>query len=85
MNSTSLSYILLNGLKIKAESWDRLLLPLDGQLSKQMSSFNNWWTESGEWDESQRDISTRQCNRAQLEMLVVTIIFLRLFHRMPLM
>lgn len=32
MNSTSLSYILLNGLKIKAESWDRLLLPLDGQL-----------------------------------------------------
>lgn len=39
MNATSLSYILLNGLRIKAESWDRLLLPLDGQLPQTDEQF----------------------------------------------
>ena len=39
MNTTSLAYILLNGLRIKAESWDRLLLPLDGQLPQTDEQF----------------------------------------------
>lgn len=32
MNVTSLAYLLLNGLKLKPDAWDRVLLPLDGQL-----------------------------------------------------
>ena len=32
MNAATMSYILLNGLRLRPEQWDRMLLPLDGEM-----------------------------------------------------
>ena len=39
MNTTTLSYLLLNGLRLRPEQWERALMPLDGQLPHDDQSF----------------------------------------------
>ena len=33
MNTTTLSYLLLNGLRLRPEQWERALMPLDGPVA----------------------------------------------------
>ena len=40
MNTTTLSYLLLNGLRLRPEQWERALMPLDGQLPHDDPSFH---------------------------------------------
>ena len=39
MNTTTLSYLLLNGLRLRPEQWERALMPLDGQLPHDDAAF----------------------------------------------
>ena len=39
MNTTTMSYLLLNGLRLRPEQWERALMPLDGQLPHDDHSF----------------------------------------------
>ena len=39
MNTTTLSYLLLNGLRLRPEQWERALTPLDGQLPHDDAAF----------------------------------------------
>jgi len=40
MGAPSLAYLLLNGLRLRSEQWERVLLPLDGQLPMTEQQFN---------------------------------------------
>ena len=39
MNAATLAYILLNGLRLRPEQWDRMLLPLDGEMPNNDQQF----------------------------------------------